>query len=82
LRIFSLESLKLASASFLTSAYFNIFIGDQTVHNAAQAEYNANNTLLTKNCKIYRLPSTPEQLSNEQQQILAELDVHCSTPFT
>ncbi|CAL1709140.1 unnamed protein product [Somion occarium] len=57
-----------------TKAYLDIYIGDQEKHNREQTAYDATHILLTKNASIYGLPSSPELLSEEQQDILKELD--------
>lgn len=62
----------------MSKAFFDIYIGDRTAHDEAQMEYNATKALLDKNHAIYGLPSTVEELSEEQQQILSELNVHPS----
>ncbi|KAI0672249.1 cyclophilin-like domain-containing protein [Trametes maxima] len=59
-------------------AYIDIYIGDEQEHRRAGAAYDATVALLLKNAAIYGLPSAPSDLSEEQQQILKELDVHIS----
>lgn len=56
-------------------AFLDIFTGNREAHAVAQAEYDATVAQLEKNRLIYGLPSFPAELSEEQQQILAELDV-------
>ena len=56
-------------------AYLDICIGHSDQHAIAQASYDATVSLLTKNAAIYGLPSSPSALSEEQQEILKELDV-------
>ena len=56
-------------------AYLDICIGHSDQHALAQASYDATVSLLTKNAAIYGLPSSPSALSEEQQEILKELDV-------
>lgn len=55
--------------------FLDIHIGDQQTHLRHETAYNATLALLTKNSSIYGFPSTPEELSEEQQDILKELDV-------
>ncbi|KAI0088852.1 cyclophilin-like domain-containing protein [Irpex rosettiformis] len=47
----------------------------------SSAYYDATNALLAKNYAIYGLPPTLEELSEEQQQILAELDSSINLRF-
>ena len=56
-------------------AYLDICIGHTDQYALAQASYDATVSLLTKNAAIYGLPSSPSALSEEQQEILKELDV-------
>ena len=58
-------------------AYLDIYIGDKDTYAREQAEYSATCALLSKNAHIYGLPATPPELSEEQRDILRELDV-CS----
>jgi hypothetical protein len=62
-----------------TNVYLDIFIGNREEHAKAQAAYKATCSLLSKNAKVYGLPTSPADLSEEQQEILADLDVqiHC-----
>lgn len=55
--------------------YMDICVGHRDLHTKEQAEYDATVALLAKNATIYGLPLRPEELSEEQQQILSELDV-------
>lgn len=55
--------------------FLDIHMGNREDHAKEQAEYDATTSLLTKNAAIYGLPTTPAELTEEQQQILAELDV-------
>ncbi|CDO77397.1 hypothetical protein BN946_scf184857.g3, partial [Trametes cinnabarina] len=57
-----------------TSAYLDIFMGDADAHAKAKAAYDATAALLAKNAVIYDLPSSPPHLTEEQQEILKELD--------
>lgn len=59
-----------------TSVFLDIHIGDSEEHALETAAYNATATLLARNAAIYGLPSLPAELSEEQQDILKELDVH------
>lgn len=62
------------------SAYLDIFIGNQDEHDRAQAAYDATVALLAKNAAIYGLAPSPAALSEEQQGILRDLDVHPRPP--
>jgi hypothetical protein len=63
----------------MPDVYLDIFIGNREEHSNAQAAYEATYLLLSKNAKVYGLPTLPADLSEEQQEILADLDVqiHC-----
>ena len=56
--------------------YLDICMGNREEHARAQAAYDATAALLAKNASIYGLPATPPELTEEQQDILKELDVH------
>lgn len=58
-----------------TSVYIDIYMGDRIVHVQEQAEYDATASMLSKNTAIYGLPTLPADLSEEQRQILSEIDV-------
>lgn len=58
-----------------TNVFLDVYMGDREVHAKEEQEYEATKTLLSKNASIYGLPSSPADLSEEQQQILSELDV-------
>ncbi|OBZ76806.1 Peptidyl-prolyl cis-trans isomerase cyp5 [Grifola frondosa] len=58
----------------MTTVYLDIYIGDEQDHARTQAAYDATSAVLTKNAAIYGLPSTPPELTEEQQDILKELD--------
>lgn len=57
-------------------AWLDVYIGDRDKHDNAKAVYDATDALLQKNWSIYGLPTSLTELSEEQQQILKELDVH------
>ena len=56
--------------------FLDVFIGNSEEHAQATAAYDATVALLVKNAAIYGLPQVPSELSEEQQGILKELDVH------
>ena len=58
------------------SVFLDILIGDSEEHARQTVAYKSTATLLAKNAAIYGLPSLPAELSEEQQAILKELDVH------
>lgn len=60
------------------NAFIDVFMGHRDSYALQQAEYDSTLALLDKNHKIYGLPPSPGDLSEEQQQILAELDVYAS----
>ncbi|EKM56956.1 uncharacterized protein PHACADRAFT_160509 [Phanerochaete carnosa HHB-10118-sp] len=59
-----------------SKAWLDIYIGDCDAYAREKAAYDATNLLLQKSCTMYGFPSTLEELSEEQQDILKELDVH------
>jgi hypothetical protein len=58
------------------SVYLDICIGNRDEYATAQAAYNSTCSLLSNNAKIYGLPSSLADLSEEQRDILRDLDVH------
>ncbi|KAH8097076.1 cyclophilin-like domain-containing protein [Cristinia sonorae] len=54
--------------------YLDVYIGDKDAFSREESAYQATRVLLVKNAPIYGLPSSPEELSEEQQDILKELD--------
>ena len=60
--------------------YLDIFIGNKEAFAQEEAAYDATSALLSKNASIYGLPSVPQELSEEQQDILKELDVSSAFP--
>lgn len=61
--------------------YLDIFVGNQEEHAKAQAEYDATYNLLAKSACIYGLPESLSELSEEQKDILKDLDVYNSFHF-
>ncbi|PSR71464.1 hypothetical protein PHLCEN_2v12731 [Hermanssonia centrifuga] len=57
-----------------SKVFLDVYIGDRDAHASGQADYEATCALLSKNAAIYGLPSSPADLTEEQQQILSELD--------
>jgi hypothetical protein len=57
------------------SVYFDICLGDANEHSRLQTRYNQTRAILVKNADIYGLPSTLEEVSPEQQDLLRDLDV-------
>ncbi|KIP10826.1 hypothetical protein PHLGIDRAFT_28292 [Phlebiopsis gigantea 11061_1 CR5-6] len=66
----------------LAKAWLDIHIGDIDAHTKEQAAYDATYALLQKNHLIYGLPPSLAELSEEQQEILKELDSALETRFT
>lgn len=58
----------------LAAVYLDIYVGHREEHARTQAEYDATAALLAKNAAIYGLPESPADLSDEQQDILQEID--------
>ena len=59
----------------MSGAFLDIYIGDRDAYSQQKTEYEATEALLSKNHAVYGLPASPEDLTDEQQQILQELDV-------
>ncbi|KAH8831148.1 cyclophilin-like domain-containing protein [Flagelloscypha sp. PMI_526] len=57
-----------------STAFLDIYIGDETLFNESQASYEATVKLLLTHAAVYGLPSTPEELSEEQRGILEEIN--------
>ncbi|KAL0570938.1 hypothetical protein V5O48_011022 [Marasmius crinis-equi] len=58
-----------------STAYLDIYCGDRE-ENARQVElYDHTSTLLKKHAAVFSLPSNPELLTTEQQEILIDLNV-------
>lgn len=55
--------------------YLDIFLGDRDEHQRLEELYTRTRNILAKNAVIYALPPAPEELSEEQQEILQDLDV-------
>lgn len=60
----------------MARAFIDVCMGDREEHSRSQAAYDATTILLAKHASIYGLPASPAELSEEQQDILRELDVH------
>lgn len=69
------EPISTVTMSSGFAVYLDIHIGDKDDHARKEAAYNATNAILAKNASIYGLPSRPQDLSDEQREILQELDV-------
>jgi hypothetical protein len=59
-----------------SKAWLDINIGDSGLYAKHKAAYDSTDALLQKNYAIYGLPSSLAELSEEQQDILKELDVY------
>ncbi|KAK0444550.1 cyclophilin-like domain-containing protein [Desarmillaria tabescens] len=57
------------------TCYLDINIGDAQRYNDDNAQYQATSALLSKHASTFDFPPTPEELSEEQQDILR--DLHC-----
>jgi len=64
------------------AVYVDVSIGNGEEHARDQAAYNATVTLLSQKASIYGLPTRPEELSEEQEDILRELDSSIEMHFT
>ena len=60
-------------------AYFDIHIGDQAAHDSHASAYDRTTLLLSANAGIYGFPLSPEELSDEQRDILEDLNVTYSS---
>lgn len=65
-----------SNSTMISKAWLDIYIGDRDAYNKEKVAYDATDSVLRKNYAIYGLPSTLEELSEEQQDMLKELDVH------
>ncbi|KAH7924935.1 hypothetical protein BV22DRAFT_1034630 [Leucogyrophana mollusca] len=65
-----------------STVYLDVFMGDAEAHASLDASYKHSCDLLSKNAAIYGLPSTPEELSEEQQELLKEVDKLHELRFT
>jgi len=61
-----------------TTVHLDIFMGDKEQHKLDEAAYFSTCDLLANNAAIYGLPPDPQHLSQEQQEILSEIDVIAS----
>lgn len=57
----------------MTNVYLDIFIGNRDENRKLQAEYDTTCDWLSKNAKIYGLPTSPTELSDEQRNIMHDL---------
>jgi len=57
-----------------SSAYFDIYIGDEATFRSSLVAYEATSELLTRNANIYGLPTIPEELNEEQRGIIEEIN--------
>lgn len=63
----------LQAPTAMTRCYLDICIGDSEKYTKAKSSYDTACALLSQNAATYGLPPTPEQLSEEQRQILTEI---------
>jgi len=60
-------------------AFLDICIGDETLYENHTLEYKNTYELLNANYRIYGLPAVPEELSEEQREILVDLNPNVSS---
>ncbi|KAF8526591.1 cyclophilin-like domain-containing protein [Hysterangium stoloniferum] len=65
----------------MTTAFLDVYIGDKAEYDEQSAAYERTNVLLTANYEIYGLPSLPEELSEEQREILTDLNRDKASPL-
>jgi len=53
--------------------YLDIYIGDEAVYNSQLAAYQLTSSILRKNAAMYGLPDKPEDLYEDQRQLLHEI---------
>ncbi|KAJ3829146.1 cyclophilin-like domain-containing protein [Lentinula raphanica] len=56
------------------AAYLDIFAGDAGQHESETEQYNLTRSLITKHQAVFNLPALPELLSDEQREILQDLN--------
>lgn len=64
------------------AVYVNVSIGNREEHACDQAAYDATVKLLSQKALVYGLPTQPQALSDEQENILRELDSSIKMRFT
>jgi len=64
-----------------STVYLDVFMGDAEQHKIDEAAFIATRNLLANNAAIYGLPSDPQHLSSEQQEMLREIDVFAFLPM-
>jgi hypothetical protein len=63
------------SSLSIMSVYLQVNIGNKTLYEEQSAAYNHTLNLLEKNSAVYGLPESPSDLSEEQRDILTDLNV-------
>ncbi|KAL1695352.1 cyclophilin-like domain-containing protein [Schizophyllum commune] len=65
----------------MSAAFLDIFAGDEEEHASNTKEYQSTLDLLSRKAESYGFPPKPEDLSEEQQDILIDLDRSTSMRF-
>ncbi|KAL1742447.1 cyclophilin-like domain-containing protein [Schizophyllum fasciatum] len=65
----------------MSAAFLDIYAGNEAEYAAHLKDYTATADLLSKKAESYGLPSAPEALSEEQQDILRDLDRQINMRF-
>ncbi|KIJ28657.1 hypothetical protein M422DRAFT_189445, partial [Sphaerobolus stellatus SS14] len=68
-------------ASQSPRVFLDIHIGDEAAYAVSSSAYNRTLDLLKANYEIYGLPERPEELNEEQREILADLNRDKSNPL-
>ncbi|KAL0061763.1 hypothetical protein AAF712_011366 [Marasmius tenuissimus] len=58
-----------------STAFLDVYTGDKEVHSRLTEQFNHTSSLLEKHAAVFGLPSSPELLTSEQQEILIDLNV-------
>ena len=58
-----------------STAFLDIYAGDKEEHTQLTERYAHTSSLLQKHAAVFDLPSSPELLTSEQQEILIDLNV-------
>ena len=69
------RATSLLTPTTMSAAFLDIFAGDEKEHASNTKEYQSTLDLLSRKAESYGLPPKPEDLSEEQQDILIDLDV-------
>ncbi|KAJ8073375.1 hypothetical protein PM082_011649 [Marasmius tenuissimus] len=57
-----------------STAFLDVYTGDKEEHSRLTEQFNHTSSLLEKHAAVFGLPSSPELLTSEQQEILIDLN--------